>query len=63
MLVRLHRARIFRVASRFARDDHQLEERSIREVAQLTGWSEANVKVRAFRARNNLRPPDPMELG
>jgi RNA polymerase sigma-70 factor (ECF subfamily) len=31
----------------------ELEERSIREVASLTGWSEANVKVRAFRARQN----------
>ncbi len=33
----------------------ELEERSVREVAQLTGWSEANVKVRAFRAREALR--------
>lgn len=33
----------------------ELEERSIREVAQLTGWSESNVKVRAFRARQNLK--------
>jgi RNA polymerase sigma-70 factor (ECF subfamily) len=33
----------------------ELEERSIRETAQLTGWSEANVKVRAFRARERLR--------
>ncbi len=27
------------------------EERSIREIAQLLGWSEAKVKIRAFRAR------------
>ncbi|MHA3773958.1 RNA polymerase sigma factor [Verrucomicrobiota bacterium sgz303538] len=33
----------------------ELEERSIREVAELTGWSESNVKVRAFRARQNLK--------
>jgi len=33
----------------------ELEERSIREIAELTGWSEANVKVRAFRARQNLK--------
>lgn len=33
----------------------ELEERSIRETSQLTGWSEANVKVRAFRARERLR--------
>lgn len=33
----------------------ELEERSIREVSQLTGWSETNVKVRAFRARQALK--------
>jgi RNA polymerase sigma-70 factor (ECF subfamily) len=33
----------------------EIEERSIREVSALTGWSEANVKVRAFRARQALR--------
>jgi RNA polymerase sigma-70 factor (ECF subfamily) len=33
----------------------ELEERSVREVADLTGWSESKVKVRAFRARKALR--------
>jgi RNA polymerase sigma-70 factor (ECF subfamily) len=33
----------------------ELEERPVREVAALTGWSESNVKVRAFRARQNLK--------
>lgn len=33
----------------------EVEERSVREVAELTGWSESNVKVRAFRARQNLK--------
>lgn len=33
----------------------ELEERPMREIAELTGWSEANVKVRAFRARQNLK--------
>jgi RNA polymerase sigma-70 factor (ECF subfamily) len=33
----------------------EIEERPVREVAALTGWSEANVKVRAFRARQALR--------
>lgn len=33
----------------------ELEEKSIREIAGLTGWSEANVKVRAFRARQKLK--------
>ena len=32
-----------------------LEENSVRETAALTGWSEANVKVRAFRARKELK--------
>lgn len=32
-----------------------LEEKSIRETAALTGWSESNVKVRAFRARQRMR--------
>jgi RNA polymerase sigma-70 factor (ECF subfamily) len=33
----------------------ELEEKPVREVAQLTGWSETNVKVRAFRARQKLK--------
>jgi RNA polymerase sigma-70 factor (ECF subfamily) len=33
----------------------ELEEKSVREVAGLTGWSESNVKVRAHRARNALK--------
>lgn len=33
----------------------ELEEKSVREIAALTGWSEANVKVRAFRARQKLK--------
>jgi RNA polymerase sigma-70 factor (ECF subfamily) len=49
-------------AMRHLRADEQLvltlceiEERTIREVADLTGWSESNVKVRAFRARQALK--------
>jgi RNA polymerase sigma-70 factor (ECF subfamily) len=49
-------------AMRFLRPDEQLiltlceiEERSVREVVDLTGWSESNVKVRAFRARAALK--------
>lgn len=47
--------------SRLAADERliitllELEERSVRDVAGLTGWSEANVKVRAFRARQKLK--------
>ncbi len=33
----------------------ELEERNVRDIAALTGWSESNVKVRAFRARAKLR--------
>ena len=33
----------------------ELEERSVLEIAGLTGWSVGNVKVRAFRARAALR--------
>jgi RNA polymerase sigma-70 factor (ECF subfamily) len=31
------------------------EENSVREISRLTGWSEAKVKIRAFRARNLMR--------
>ena len=33
----------------------ELEERSVQEIADYTGWSTGNVKVRAFRARAVLR--------
>ncbi len=33
----------------------EIEERSVRDIAALTGWSESNVKVRAFRARGRLK--------
>jgi RNA polymerase sigma-70 factor (ECF subfamily) len=33
----------------------EIEEKTVREIAGLTGWSEANVKVRAFRARQKLK--------
>jgi len=32
-----------------------LEERPVKEVSQMTGWSITSVKVRAFRARRRLR--------
>jgi len=31
------------------------EDASIKEVAEVTGWSESKVKVRAFRARKKVR--------
>ncbi len=33
----------------------EIEERSVREIAELTGWSQTLVKVRAFRARAEMR--------
>ena len=33
----------------------EIEERSVKEIAELTGWSVALVKVRAFRARAEMR--------
>ncbi|MGY8672947.1 MAG: RNA polymerase sigma factor, partial [Verrucomicrobiia bacterium] len=33
----------------------EIEEKSVREIAELTGWSESKVKVRAFRARSQMR--------
>jgi len=32
-----------------------LEEKSVKEISQLTGWGQSLVKVRAFRARRQLR--------
>jgi RNA polymerase sigma-70 factor (ECF subfamily) len=33
----------------------EIEDRSVKEIAELTGWSVALVKVRAFRARAEMR--------
>jgi RNA polymerase sigma-70 factor (ECF subfamily) len=33
----------------------ELEEMTLRETAEMTGWSETNVKVRAYRARQALK--------
>jgi RNA polymerase sigma-70 factor (ECF subfamily) len=33
----------------------EIEDRSVRDIADLTGWSETLVKVRAFRARKQMR--------
>jgi RNA polymerase sigma-70 factor, ECF subfamily len=33
----------------------EIEERSVKEIAELTGWSVPLVKVRAFRARADMR--------
>ncbi len=33
----------------------EIEERSVKEIAALTGWSETLVKVRAFRARAEMK--------
>lgn len=50
-----------KLLSNLGREDRALlqmlyvEEKSISEVSQMTGWSVSNVKVRSFRARNALR--------
>jgi len=33
----------------------EIEERSVKEISELTGWSVPLVKVRAFRARNEMK--------
>ena len=33
----------------------EIEDRSVREIAELTGWSVPMVKVRAFRARAEMK--------
>jgi RNA polymerase sigma-70 factor (ECF subfamily) len=33
----------------------EIEDKSLKEVAQLTGWSVPVVKIRAFRARNEIK--------
>lgn len=33
----------------------EIEEKSVKEIAALTGWSVSLVKVRAFRARAKMR--------
>jgi len=50
-----------KLLSNLGREDRALlqmlyvEEKSISEVSQVTGWSVSNVKVRSYRARNALR--------
>jgi RNA polymerase sigma-70 factor (ECF subfamily) len=50
-----------KLLSRLAPDDRAIlqmldaEEMSVKEVAKITGWSSAKIKIRAFRARNALR--------
>ena len=33
----------------------ELEGHSVKEIAEITGWSESLVKVQAFRARKEMR--------
>lgn len=50
-----------KLLSRLAADDRAIlqmldaEEMSVNEVAEITGWSNSKIKIRAFRARNALR--------
>ena len=42
-------------AERLIIDLIYLQERSVKEIRKITGWSEALVKVRAFRARQKMK--------
>jgi RNA polymerase sigma-70 factor (ECF subfamily) len=50
-----------KVLSKLSPDDRVVltlmdgEDLSVKEVAELTGWSQANIKVKAFRARRRMR--------
>lgn len=50
-----------KVLSRLSPDDRAVltlmdgEDLSVKEVAELTGWSQSNIKVKAFRARRRMR--------
>lgn len=50
-----------RVLAKLSPDDRlvitllEIEDRTVKEIAELTGWSQAWVKVRAFRARAQMR--------
>jgi RNA polymerase sigma-70 factor (ECF subfamily) len=52
---------LFRAMERLKPDERlvitllELEEYTVRETAELTGWSEGNVKVRGHRARQTLK--------
>lgn len=55
------RRTLFRAMERLKPDERliitllELEEYTVRETAELTGWSESNVKVRGHRARQALK--------
>lgn len=57
----LHRDLAEKLLSRVAADDRALlqmlyvEEMSVAEIADVTGWSQSKVKIRAWRSRNTLR--------
>jgi len=46
---------MLRPVERLVIDMLYLQERTIAEVQELTGWTATTVKVRAFRARQKLR--------
>ena len=51
----LHLLRALKPAERLVINLMYLEQKSVEEIRQFTGWSKALVKVRAFRARAKLR--------
>ena len=54
-LIEKYSPRVFATARRYARRESEIEDRSVKEIAEITGWSVPLVKVRAFRARGEMR--------
>ncbi|HVF70351.1 MAG TPA: sigma-70 family RNA polymerase sigma factor [Chthoniobacterales bacterium] len=50
-----HLMKVLKPAERLVIDLLYLQERSVNEIRQITGWSAALVKVRAFRARQKMK--------
>jgi RNA polymerase sigma-70 factor (ECF subfamily) len=50
-----HLLELLKPAERLVIDLLYLQERSVDEIRQITGWSSALVKVRAFRARQKMK--------
>jgi RNA polymerase sigma-70 factor (ECF subfamily) len=61
MIARVARELLEQMLARLSPDDRllvtllHLEERSVEEIHQLTGWSRTTIKVRAFRARSKMK--------
>jgi RNA polymerase sigma-70 factor (ECF subfamily) len=50
-----HLLDLLKPAERLVIDLLYLQQRSVEEIRQLTGWSTSLIKVRAFRARRKMK--------